>query len=502
MGCACAKEKIEPPEDSLPIVAAKAAPRGSKTPQPRTNQPRRRSALVTNTPAPEVIHRLTEPLANLYDVQEVLSEDESGQIARAKHRKLGQPCFVKTMPKESGRSLLIQKEKLLIEMERLMQLDHPHVLKTYEVAQDDHNFYLVTEPFVHIDLADARFRSEAFLAQVMHQVFWALNYCHQQGIVHGRLSLHNLVWQDSVQSPQTKVLLTGFGDLDSLHSADHTHYQAPEPTEEFGPKADIWSSGVILYTLLSGEPPFSDQQHASPRFKKYSLSFPTDRWEGYSQEVVSLIASMLEIDPKVRFSAALCRTHPWVAQYVKLPSIKSSTNIKTLFTLRKLHHLNPFQFTISKFVLMRVMTGQDIEPLEEAFSALDRDGDGVLLAKELLQDFLRVMPESDALGSAKKVIEGGYHSESGGMTYTEFLVAVFGEKRLLSASNLRTVFSCFERGSSRFASLQELRNFFFARTTPQQELQWRRLLLQVDVPGEDLINFGTFSAMLASTDFA
>jgi len=105
--------------------------------------------------------------------------------------------------------------------------------------------------------------SERGAAQLIRKVIGVVDGCHSLGVVHGNLKPEDLWFASSAEDAALKATDFEFsefympGDKLSRISGSTTYYVAPEVLQKcYGPEADIWSVGVILYILLSGVPPF------------------------------------------------------------------------------------------------------------------------------------------------------------------------------------------------------------------------------------------------------
>lgn len=104
---------------------------------------------------------------------------------------------------------------------------------------------------------------------------------------------------------------------------------APEILKKsYDEKCDIFSCGVILYILLCGYPPFNGRSDREifNAIKKGIFFFPDEDWNETSEEAKDLISKMLIIDPKKRFSAEECLSHPWFNIYDNLSNYKINKN--------------------------------------------------------------------------------------------------------------------------------------------------------------------------------
>jgi calcium-dependent protein kinase len=106
------------------------------------------------------------------------------------------------------------------------------------------------------------------------------------------------------------------GPNEALHGVYGTAYfVAPEClVGEYDLKCDVWSIGVILYTLLSGRPPFegSSDVQILESIKKSSANLSGGVWDQISKEAKDLVQKMLNKDPKKRLSATEALNHPWI----------------------------------------------------------------------------------------------------------------------------------------------------------------------------------------------
>ncbi|KAJ9585144.1 hypothetical protein L9F63_003063 [Diploptera punctata] len=199
---------------------------------------------------------------------------------------------------------------------------HPHINSVHEVLLGERFLYLVFPP-AHGDLhSHVRLRKrlrEPEARRLFRQIVESVHACHDQGIVLRDLKLRKFVFADS---HRTHLKLETLEDAVVLEDPDDDllqdkrgcpAYVSPEILRSYqqysGRAADMWSLGVILYTMLVGRYPFNDNDHAN-LFIKISLgNFVIP--DCLSARAKCLIRSLLRREPSERLSAADVLIHPW-----------------------------------------------------------------------------------------------------------------------------------------------------------------------------------------------
>jgi len=227
---------------------------------------------------------------------------------------------------------VLDKIKLQDNMDCIMEevtilhtLDHPNIVKYYETYDDTKYIYLVMEYisgdqlFNKITAQSNQTFGEADAATYMKQLFSAINHCHAQGVVHRDIKPENIMIND-----ENEVRLIDFGlSKQSKKKVMHTvagtpFYMAPEVlNENYSQKADIWSLGVLLYTLVSGYLPFqgSNNREVFTRIKGADFHFDHKEFNDISKECKDLISKLLVVDTKKRFDGLQALQHSWFKTY-------------------------------------------------------------------------------------------------------------------------------------------------------------------------------------------
>ncbi|KAF6736059.1 Phosphorylase b kinase gamma catalytic chain, skeletal muscle/heart isoform [Oryzias melastigma] len=164
--------------------------------------------------------------------------------------------------------------------------------------------------------------------KIMRALLKVVQFLHNQNIVHRDLKPENILLDDNMN-----IKLTDFGFAVQIEPGQTLRevygtpvYLAPEIIEcsmdashtGYGTAVDIWSSGVIMYTLLAGSPPFwhRKQMLMLRMILAGNYDFSSPEWEDRSDTVKDLISRMLVVEPSKRFTAADALNHPFFSQYV------------------------------------------------------------------------------------------------------------------------------------------------------------------------------------------
>ncbi|KAF1992632.1 calmodulin dependent protein kinase [Aulographum hederae CBS 113979] len=213
------------------------------------------------------------------------------------------------------------------EMELLQRMKHPHVVKFYEWFESKDKYYIVTELATGGELFDricerGKF-TEKDAAETIHQVLDAVNYLHKNNVVHRDLKPENLLYV--TKEPHSSLVLADFGIAKMLDShevlttmAGSFGYAAPEVMlkKGHGKPVDMWSLGVITYTLLCGYSPFRSENLTDlveECKNPHNPVFHTRYWSDVSDDAKDFIKSLLCPDPRLRPSSEQALKHSWLS---------------------------------------------------------------------------------------------------------------------------------------------------------------------------------------------
>ena len=303
-----------------------------------------------------------QTLSEQYEVGRIIGKGASSQVFAATHRATGEERAVKRIYKPKCCRTARATRRLRDEVRVLSSIRHRHIVEMREVFETPDELYVVMERCEGGELFDRIIAkgsfSEAEAAKVMRQLLSALADCHSKGVMHRDVKPENLL----LTGEGWELKLSDFGLVKTLSDMDeseedvvspdstldqrfrraetHTlcgspYYMAPEVCgrEKYGPAVDVWSSGVVLFILLTGAPPWE----RPPTFGR-APDLDVGRDLGHvSHDAVDLILKMLRPFPGDRCTAEEALQHPWLqkAEQHKLTSPRYAPQLKAFCEKRK-----------------------------------------------------------------------------------------------------------------------------------------------------------------------
>ncbi|XP_017263234.1 MAP/microtubule affinity-regulating kinase 3a isoform X13 [Kryptolebias marmoratus] len=225
-----------------------------------------------------------QPHVGNYRPLKTIGKGNFAKVKLARHILTGREVAIKIIDKTQLNPNSLQK--LFREVRIMKILNHPNIVKLFEVIETERTLYLVMEyasggeVFDYL-VAHGRMKEKEARAK-FRQIVSAVQYCHQKHIVHRDLKAENLLLDADMN---IKIADFGFSNEFTLGNKLDTFcgsppYAAPElfqGKKYDGPEVDVWSLGVILYTLVSGSLPFDGQNLKELRERvlrgKYRIPF-------------------------------------------------------------------------------------------------------------------------------------------------------------------------------------------------------------------------------------
>lgn len=281
--------------------------------------------------------KITDSLVKeTYNLGDPIGIGASGEVLLATHRTNNTKFACKIVKKNSSMN---DAQSMSTEIEIMKRVRHRNIVSMYELYETPKCLWIILELVDSGDLlthlATIDEHSEKLAARFIKQVFHGLHYLHSLGIVHRDIKLDNILLNhegmikiaDFGLSALVRLGESGYDPDESkkrksyreLHEMWGTkEYFAPEIIDQaYGPQADVWAVGCILFEILCGRHAFpresgEDNQIHYARIKKGVLDFTKSGWKNVSNGAKELVRMLLMVDPNERLSASEALLHPWI----------------------------------------------------------------------------------------------------------------------------------------------------------------------------------------------
>ncbi|XP_028812387.1 serine/threonine-protein kinase 33 isoform X2 [Denticeps clupeoides] len=270
-------------------------------------------------------------IQQIYSFGRKLGQGSFGVVCEATHIGTQKKWAIKKVNKEKAGSYGV---KLLErEVNILKRVNHEHIIHLEEVFETPKRMYLVTELCEGGELKKLLQNQQHFneddARHIIRSLAEAIVYLHKKDIVHRDLKLENILVKSyhygndngmvniKVTDFGLSVQKGGVGSENMLQATCGTPiYMAPEVINghQYSQQCDEWSIGVIMYTLLSGGPPFmsSSEDRLFEMIKKGELNFANPVWSTISDAAKKVLCCLLKVDPAHRITASELLDNPWI----------------------------------------------------------------------------------------------------------------------------------------------------------------------------------------------
>ncbi|OLY77949.1 Serine/threonine protein kinase KIN1 [Smittium mucronatum] len=271
---------------------------------------------------------------DMQDNQEISTPDGD-----PKNMSLGAKNFIKFLKERPNhepistkppRSLLTTKQRESSESKDIRALReiaisqilyHPNICETFDTIVSPHHFYLISEVVSGGQLLDYILKkgrlNESHARKFARQILSAINYMHENNIVHRDLKIENILITN-----KGNIKIIDFGLSNVYSNSEHLHtycgslyFAAPELLNSnpyTGPEVDIWSFGVVLYVLVTGSVPFDDQNMSKLYMKIKIGKFFIPPF--LTNDCAHLLTRLIKVNPKHRAKISEILEHRWISK--------------------------------------------------------------------------------------------------------------------------------------------------------------------------------------------
>ena len=408
-------------------------------------------------------------ITQFYEVQKKIGEGAYGKIYKVKNKQSGDIRAMKQITKTK----ITDMGKFQTEIKILSMLDHPNIVRLFEVIEDDKYYNLLEELCTGGELltrAQNNQLKEKDIARIFNQIMSGVAYIHGMGIAHRDLKLENILFSSEKPSSPIKIIDFGFSVFlgkNNENSKDKEkkkkkktvykrlkskvgtlYYISPEIIKgNYDEKCDIWACGVILYILLAGYPPFNGNtdKEVYNQITNIKLDFEKERWKNISKYAKELIKNMLT-PAKNRFTAKQVLSSKWLE--VKLKD-DIDENISTALDYRRINKYktyNKLKKAILTFIASR-LSSEESAQIRNIFYNIDEDKNGYISYEDFRKYLVNEYDIDDVIENEEE-LQKGFESvdidHNNQIDYTEFIAANLDEKIFLKTEKLKEAFRIFD----------------------------------------------------------
>lgn len=433
-------------------------------------------------------------------------------------RKLGQGqfgitflCIEKGTVKEYA-CKSIAKRKLLTDedvedVRREIQImhhlaGHPNVISIKGAYEDAVAVHVVMELCAGGELFDRIIKrghyTERKAAELTRTIVGVVEACHSLGVMHRDLKPENFLFVNQNEESLLKTIDFGlsiffkpgekFSDV-----VGSPYYVAPEVLRKrYGPEADVWSAGVILYILLSGVPPFwaETEQGIFDQVLHGDLDFSSEPWPSISESAKDLVRKMLVRDPKRRLTAHEVLCHPWIQVDGVAPDKPLDSAV--LSRLKQFSAMNKLK-KMALRVIAESLSEEEIAGLKQLFKMIDADNSGQITFEELKAGLNRVganLKESEIYD----LMQAADVDNNGTIDYGEFIAATLHMNKIEREDHLYAAFSYFDKDGSGYITQDELQQA--CEEFGIEDIRLEEMIREVDQDNDGRIDYNEFVAMM------
>ena len=415
-----------------------------------------------------------------YKIISKLGKGSFGSVFKVQNIKTNEIRALKVIKKTS---IIYQDDdhKFLKEIEILIKLEHPNIIKIYEYYTDDINFYLITDYISNGELYNYVYKSKSLNERqtqyIMQQLLCAVNYLHLNNIAHRDIKLENILVEQEIESNGEQLLnvkLIDFGTSNYVKTENTNNftvkvgspfYMAPEVlNKKYNNKCDIWSCGVIMFMLLRGHPPFKgeNQEELFKSIQNDIINY--DEMTEISELARDLMSKMLERNVDLRYSADECLKHKWMKIYNEKSEImKKEVVTSALNNISNYNATEKLQQATMAYIVHFISFNKEVEDLKTVFNEFDKNKDGLLSFEEIDHAFTRYCVNKGLQNFTQKnkliqILDEIDTEKTGHISYEQFLRISIDQREILNENNLRSAFEKFDTNKDGKLSKEEIKN--------------------------------------------
>ena len=467
-------------------------------------------------------------ITQFYEVIKKIGEGSYGKIYKVKNKQSGDIRAMKQILK----SKIPDINKFQNEIKILAMVDHPNIVRLFEVIEDDKYFNLFQELCTGGELSrkiQTTQLKEKEIAKIFNEIMSAVAYCHEKGIVHRDLKLENILFaSDSPDSP-VKIIDFGFSVLlgkNNLNKDKNNndngnnlkkfgfkrmkskvgtlYYISPEIIKgNYDEKCDIWACGVILFILLCGYPPFtgSNDKEVYNIITQVKYDFNQPTWKNVSKYAKDLIKNMLTL-AKNRYTAKQVLNSKWLEIKLKDANEENMNYYLDYKHIAKYKTFNKFKHAILTFIASR-LNSDECKDIKNIFYNIDEDKNGFITFEDYRKYIINEFNIDDLIENEEEIKKGFQGMDvdyNNNIDYTEFLAANLDESIFLKEEKLKEAFRHFDLNDTGAIKKEDLIKVLKLDDVEDKNKIVNAIIEENDFDKDGKINFNDFVKVMQSNN--
>ena len=396
---------------------------------------------------------------------------------KVEHIAEGSTCQIWTVRKKEGSDQELYALKIISksavddvfiremrnEISILRTLDHPNIVRVFDVFESKREMYLVMEYCSGGDLYSKAPYSEAQAAMILTKILSAVAYMHKMKVIHRDLKPDNCIFESTADNAEPKIIDFGLSkqyvsDKYKMHAVVGTiDTMSPQVLKgEYTSKADLWAIGVIAYILLSGTRPFhgGTNKKIASEIIKGDFSFDGKEWQHVSQQAQDFCSKLLTYNPDQRPTATDALRDPWLRSTFSLKDRRPDKQVMTSVQNALLQSAQDSKF--KKMIIMMIAyksSTESIQQLRSAFDSIDTDNSGTISYWQFRNALKQCNYDDKVL---KKIFSDIDVNATGVINYTEFLGATLETRGRIEDKRIAEAFDKLDVDKSGYISKENL----------------------------------------------
>lgn len=401
-----------------------------------------------------------------YEYISTIGNGTFGKVRLYRDRKCKSISYaIKTLKKDIFNRHSIDSIKR--EVEILRSLDHPNIVKYFETYEDDIYLHIVME-YIPGDNLFKMITNKTYvnftekdINDIMVCLLKSVLFLHHNGIVHRDIKPDNILF--SLPGKYSSLKLIDFGlsiprnARKEKYRVGTPYYMAPEMiTGKYCYESDMWSIGVILYVLVTGQQPFrgKDQEHVFEHISEGKYDVKLLNRQKCTKQLKDLIKKILVTDPKKRISVDSALKHEWFTLFESKTDNNNIISRDIIHAIKNFQNQNLLQKEVL-YYLAKIATDTEVQKLKQAFSIIDKDNSGEIEYEEIPKIFadLKINASEEEL---KNIFDSLDFHNDGKVNYSEFIAATLSSIEFAKEDRLRSAFRYFDTNDSGYITLDSV----------------------------------------------